>query len=795
MLLKEAAKAFWLQGFNVVPFRYVYEGGEFRKRPLVDSWQKWQMQRQTLEEFENLNWNDADAFGIIAGYPNHEGLYIACVDYDVKHVSEEAKAKGKELLKRFPITRMESTVNNGVHLLYYSRVKPRPVKEFHESHALELIAGPQIILMAPSKGYKALNDNSPTIIEDVEGLFYEVLGVSDRRQQPTIEDRGLLEGWLNQILQALNVKSEGPNYYYCHCPFHPPDKNPSFAINKQKLYAVDYHDGKVYSLKDLAKALGLQLAGLNEEGEGQLYRFAVKILKFTPIATDRRTYLMFRWNGKAWTDDAEGYIHEKLVEAEGEDFKPYHLTTLRELVQGLTFKDNLEEPPPNLICFNNGVLDLNTMQLKPHSPEYFFRNVIHADYNPNAKAEKFLKWLEEILPDEEARRCIQEMFGYCLYRAYPLHYLFFLVGNGRNGKGTLMRTLISLLGRENCASVPLERLPERFQTTNLIGKLANIVSEPKTTFVTTEIIKMLTGEDLISAEFKGKQKLVQFTNYAKLIVVANRLPPVNDTSLAWWNRVIVIEFPVTIPPDKIVPNIEEQWLDSPEERSGIINWALEGLKRLLANRQFTRSMEMLDVVEQYKRWSQPAQYFLDKYCEFKPNLWVAKKELYEAFKLVCDLEGLQIISEEAFSREVRKRPRVSAVQKRVNGKVTWVWVGVGLKADLTVSLKAEDVGVTTVTSVTSSPYSYKMQENNSEEGEFLSSIEKPVTVVTLVTPPSVGELLKQFRAAYPECFNNCEFYVWFNRKGLPAKEIEALFKLLVERGEVFSTYEGVWRWA
>ncbi|MEM2281910.1 MAG: hypothetical protein QXZ68_08035 [Candidatus Bathyarchaeia archaeon] len=55
--------------------------------------------------------------------------------------------------------------------------------------------------------------------------------------------------------------------------------------------------------------------------------------------------------------------------------------------------------------------------------------------------------------------------------------------------------------------------------------------------------------------------------------------------------------------------------------------------------------------------------------------------------------------------------------------------------------------------------------------------------------------MKQFRAAYPECFNNCEFYDWFNQKGLPAEDIKALLKLLVERGEVFSTYEGVWRWA
>lgn len=243
----------------------------------------------------------------------------------------------------------------------------------------------------------------------------------------------------------------------------------------------------------------------------------------------------------------------------------------------------------------------------------------------------------------------------------------------------------------------------------------------------------------------------------------------------------------------MVPNIEERWLNSPEERSGIINWALEGLKRLLENKRFTRSETMLNVVEQYKRWSQPAQYFLDKYCEFKPNAWITKKALYDAFKNMCEEEGLQIISEEAFSREVRKRPRVSAIQRRVDGKVTWIWVGVGLKADLAVSPKAE--GVTGVTSVTSSIYPGKVQGlmiSNKEEN--LSSIEKPVTPVTLVTV-SVSELLKQFRAAYPDCFNNVEFYVWFTRNGLQPSEAESILKQLIERGEVFSSYEGVWRWA
>jgi len=279
--------------------------------------------------------------------------------------------------------------------------------------------------------------------------------------------------------------------------------------------------------------------GEAEEEKINLYRLAQTILAEAPIATDIRTYLMYRWNGRCWVDDAEGFIHGKLVEAEGEDYKPYHLTTLTQIVQGLTFKNGLEEPPQHLICFENGVLDINTMEFKPHSPDLFFRNMIHANYDPNAKPEEFLKWLDEVQPDKEAQKTIQEKFGYCLYRGHPFHYLFFLVGVGRNGKGTLMRTLTDLLGKANCTNIPLERLPERFQVTNLIGKLVNIVSEPKTSLVTTETIKMLTGEDLITAEFKGKQKTVQFTNYAKLIVVANRLPPVNDSSLAWWERVIV----------------------------------------------------------------------------------------------------------------------------------------------------------------------------------------------------------------------------------------------------------------
>jgi putative DNA primase/helicase len=487
-------------------------------------------------------------------------------------------------------------------------------------------------------------------------------------------------------------------------------------------------------------------SGGAEEEKINLYRLAQMILAEVPIATDIRTYLMYRWNGKCWVDDAEGYIHGKLVEAEGEDYKPYHLTTLTQIIQGLTFKNGLEEPPPNLICFENGVLDINTMEFKPHSPDLFFRNTIHANYDPNAKPEEFLKWLDEVQPDKEAQKTIQEMFGYCFHRDHPFHVLFFLVGAGRNGKGTLMRTLTSLLGKENCTNIPLERLPERFQVTNLIGKLVNIVSEPKTSLVTTETIKMLTGQDLITAEFKGKQKTVQFVSYTKIVVIANRLPPVNDSSLAWWERVVITEFPITIPPEKQIPNIEEKWLNNPKERSGIVNWALEGLKRLLANRGFTRSQTMLNVIEQYKRWSQPVQYFLDKYCQYGADLWITKKALYEAYKTVCEDEGLPIVSEEVFSREVRKKPRVILAQKRITGKMERIWVGIALKSEAGEASEASFYYLVKSSS----------EEEKIEEEKNLYSIGEPASPASATSnEPSTKVQKPNFvRLEHPEMFSS-----------------------------------------
>ena len=164
--LMEAAREYWEMGFNIV----LVNG----KQPLHE-WKQWQSQRQTFEEFENLPWDKADGYGVVCGYAPENGLYLAVIDFDVKGTSEQAQAKGREALKHMRITRIEQTPSGGQHRVYLSNKKPRSISAYHDVAALELIGQGKIAIMAPSKGYKRLNDNPPTTVYDVESMFLDAL--------------------------------------------------------------------------------------------------------------------------------------------------------------------------------------------------------------------------------------------------------------------------------------------------------------------------------------------------------------------------------------------------------------------------------------------------------------------------------------------------------------------------------------------------------------------------------------------------------------------------------------------
>lgn len=163
---RNVAHYYWKQGLNIVLVR--------AKKPLL-KWKQWQCQRQTEVDFQTLPWSEADGFALIGGSKLDNDLHIAAVDFDVKSVSEEAKKRGLNILKKLPITQIERTVSNGQHWVYYCRRKPGTISAYHDDCAVELLGEKKLIIMAPTHGYKRLNDNPPTIIQDIEVTFYQAL--------------------------------------------------------------------------------------------------------------------------------------------------------------------------------------------------------------------------------------------------------------------------------------------------------------------------------------------------------------------------------------------------------------------------------------------------------------------------------------------------------------------------------------------------------------------------------------------------------------------------------------------
>jgi len=164
--LINAAKEYFLKGLNVVPTK--------GKEPLVP-WLQLQKQRQSQSDFESLPWDLANGFAVIGGSQVENGNFICAVDFDVKNLPEDVVKKGKEILRRFLSTRTEETPSGGLHYLYFSHEKPRTISLYHNECALELLGENKLIIMAPSNGYRKLNDCEPAVVESLETLFYQVL--------------------------------------------------------------------------------------------------------------------------------------------------------------------------------------------------------------------------------------------------------------------------------------------------------------------------------------------------------------------------------------------------------------------------------------------------------------------------------------------------------------------------------------------------------------------------------------------------------------------------------------------
>jgi len=174
--MKETARQYFEQGNRIVVLND-------KKEPLV-KWTRWQKKPQTPQEFENLPWDQASAFAIICGIKLKNGYYIGAVDIDKKKLTPEAIARGEDLAKKLRVTWREKTANNGEHHIYYSEKPIKTDGHAHDFCGCEVLGTRKLCIMAPSKGYRRLNDNLATVVKSLNDLFEDALaGIGYQKKQ------------------------------------------------------------------------------------------------------------------------------------------------------------------------------------------------------------------------------------------------------------------------------------------------------------------------------------------------------------------------------------------------------------------------------------------------------------------------------------------------------------------------------------------------------------------------------------------------------------------------------------
>lgn len=359
--------------------------------------------------------------------------------------------------------------------------------------------------------------------------------------------------------------------------------------------------------------------------------------------------------------------------------KPSHIKDTEEFLKILNHQPDQTlngESFAYLINFRNGILNVNTRHFSPHTPHHFSSIQMNCFYDLPSEAPQFHKYLSQVL-DESTIPLVQELMGYLLISNTQAQKAFILYGPGRTGKSTLLQIIEMIIGNNNISNVSWQGLEDKFQPATLYGKLVNLYGDlPATSLKDTANFKALTGGDTINAQFKNKQ-IFSFKNKARLVFSCNQLPHNNvDRTDAFYRRIILVPFIKQVPSDQVDPNLIQKLK---KEKEGIVQWALQGLYRLMKNSfKFSKSEISDSILEKYKTNNDSVLWFMKNYCELNLDTRCYSQDLYTAYKSQCKINGLQAKTQPQFNDDIIKYANGSVLKDKEGKTKRAIYRGISL---------------------------------------------------------------------------------------------------------------------
>lgn len=309
--------------------------------------------------------------------------------------------------------------------------------------------------------------------------------------------------------------------------------------------------------------------------------------------------------------------------------------------------------------FINGTLELETGVFREHNPGDYCSIQASYPYNPTADCPAWERFIADVTGDDpKTAELLQFIPGYVFFPDCSMEKIFVLTGVGGNGKSKYLEVLRQLFGEENCSHITPRGLLDRFQRIQLQSSLVNLAGEIKSDIKDAEeYMKMIASGEPQTACYKGKD-YVDFVPRTKLVYACNGQLASGDTSDGLTRRLIIIDFKMRFvdvpdPRDPYQRKKDVRILDEITKElqsGGVFNWAYQGYKTLRAVGYFTETSDQEQLIEDFKRTSNPILLF---YEDMEHANEFTNAELYRNYRQWCEDNGYRPWASNAFHREFK----------------------------------------------------------------------------------------------------------------------------------------------
>ena len=419
----------------------------------------------------------------------------------------------------------------------------------------------------------------------------------------------------------------------------------------ERIEEVDFRDRAGLEANDNVSQKNILVISIRE---------LLHIVKTQSFDLTKKDDFIFAFNGEFWAEcereKIKNFLHlvakrQGVNEIEAEHFE-FRDKLFRQFLASADFQDLGGNKNQTLINLKNGTFEVTKDRkcLREFRGADFLTYQLPFSYDPTATCPLFEQFLNRVLPEAELQNILAEFIGYVFTKNRKLEKALLLYGQGANGKSVFFDIMNALFGKDNIANFSLNDLLGEHNRALIQNKLLNYGSEINATKTKDEFKQLVSTEPMTARLKYGNSFTIR--DYAKLAFNCNELPKDIDHNNAYFRRLLIVPFRMTIPESEQDKTLASRIIE--RELSGVFNWVLRGLDRIIKNENFTVSAIVENERETYRREADSVAMFLeDKNCKASQTTSTLLKEFYQDYKTFCIEDGCKPLGGRNFAKRLR----------------------------------------------------------------------------------------------------------------------------------------------